>query len=72
MPMFIRAVNGTYYGLGHVKAIYVDNNGPTDWYVSVIMTDATSFNIAEGLASSDAANDAATRAVTAAGVANPA
>lgn len=67
---FLRSTNGTYYNIKTVKSIYIDNNGPTDWFVNAILDDST-VQLVTGLPTQAAADAAATRIASPAGILNP-
>lgn len=70
MAQFFSDTTGAFHGVAQVRDLYVDNNGPTDWYVAVRMGDGALFAVLDGFADQPSANAAAREVADAFGYVN--
>lgn len=41
MIQFVRSLNLSYYNIRSVRAFFIDNDGPTSWFVAAQLIDGT-------------------------------
>lgn len=58
MFRLIKSTTGAYLNTAYVRDFFIDNNGPTDWYVAAHMTNSEVIAIVDGLGAQGAAENA--------------
>jgi hypothetical protein len=58
MFRLIKSTTGAYLNTQYVRDFFIDNNGPTDWYVAAHMSNDEIIAVVDGLGSQSAAESA--------------
>lgn len=63
----LKVADGTYVNTEYVRALFVDNDGPTAWYVTVQLSNIETMRVVEGFSDKTGAELAAQKLVHALG-----